>query len=311
MHYRRLGRTNLQVSEIGLGTVELGMDYGLPVNNQHVKPSEADATRLLNQALDWGVNFIDTARSYGTSEEVIGKAIGHRRHDYILASKVHYFPDLHGDDLQQAVEKSVYDSLHALKTDYIDLMQVHSVPSNFLTNELLVILQGFKTAGHIRFIGATTYGDNAIDVIDNDHIDCVQVAYNLVDRSVESYILLFAQRRDIGIIARSVLLRGALTEKCRTVLPESLKELQMLIGEFEDIAYNENLILQDLAYRFVLSNPTVSVALCGTAYVDELAQVIVFSRANHVYPIHSDVLTTIRFHHLQDRNQLKLEGWSI
>ena len=75
MNYRRLGRTGLQVSEISLGTVELGLDYGVPVAGEHLRPSEENAARLLNRALDIGVNFIDTARGYGISEEVIGRAL--------------------------------------------------------------------------------------------------------------------------------------------------------------------------------------------------------------------------------------------
>ena len=68
MNYRRLGQTNLQVSEISLGTVELGMDYGIPTEGAHRPPSEAEAAKLLNRALDQGINLIDTARAYGKSD---------------------------------------------------------------------------------------------------------------------------------------------------------------------------------------------------------------------------------------------------
>lgn len=88
MNYRRLGRTNLQVSEISLGTVELGMDYGIPVQGEQRRPSEADAARTLNCALDLGVNLIDTARAYGNSEAIIGRALKSRRNEYILATKI-------------------------------------------------------------------------------------------------------------------------------------------------------------------------------------------------------------------------------
>ena len=88
MNYRRLGRTGLQVSEIGLGTVELALDYGVPVAGEHLRPPEEQAARLLNRALDLGVTFIDTARSYGASEEIIGRALKGRRSEYVLASKL-------------------------------------------------------------------------------------------------------------------------------------------------------------------------------------------------------------------------------
>jgi 1-deoxyxylulose-5-phosphate synthase len=75
MMYRQIGNTDLRVSEIALGTVELGLDYGVAGGNHNLKPAEADAIRLLDQAIDLGINFIDTARAYGISEELIGKVL--------------------------------------------------------------------------------------------------------------------------------------------------------------------------------------------------------------------------------------------
>ena len=88
MKFRRLGRTSLQVSEIGLGTVELGLEYGIAEGQPVQCRPRDDAARVLNQALDSGINFIDTARAYGVSEEIIGWALKARRKEFILASKV-------------------------------------------------------------------------------------------------------------------------------------------------------------------------------------------------------------------------------
>ena len=87
MQYRLLGRTQLSISEVSLGTVELGMEYGLKGITESNIPAEADARNLLNRAIDLGVNFIDTASEYGNSEEIIGRALKHRRSEYILATK--------------------------------------------------------------------------------------------------------------------------------------------------------------------------------------------------------------------------------
>ena len=83
-----LGRTGISVSRIALGTVELGLDYGIAGAGDHRRPDEAAAAKLLNHALDIGVTFIDTARMYGEAEAIIGRAIGHRRSEFVLASKV-------------------------------------------------------------------------------------------------------------------------------------------------------------------------------------------------------------------------------
>ena len=88
MRYRRLGRTGFEVSEISLGTVEIGMPYGIAENGHVAAPDETAASRLLNHALDIGVNFIDTARAYGESEAIIGRALRNRRQEFFLTSKV-------------------------------------------------------------------------------------------------------------------------------------------------------------------------------------------------------------------------------
>src|SRR5882757_1318545 len=92
MRLRRLGRTSLDVSVISLGTVELGLDYGIERDGESLRPNESVAAELLNAALDSGVNLIDTARAYGSAESIIGRAIGHRRSEYVLVSKVKPHP---------------------------------------------------------------------------------------------------------------------------------------------------------------------------------------------------------------------------
>src|SRR5690242_16400292 len=115
---RVLGRTGLHVSEISLGTVEIGMDYGIDGAR---RPSEADACRLLHGALDLGINFIDTARAYGDSEAIIGRALHGRRNDVVLVSKVQVAD-------RAAMFASVSESLRQLKTDYLDVLMLHSAP---------------------------------------------------------------------------------------------------------------------------------------------------------------------------------------
>ena len=128
MRQHRLGRTGLLVSELSLGTVELGLDYGIRPTGADARPDEAAAARLLHRALDLGINYIDTARGYGASEQIIGRALRRRRAECVLATKVSTFHEegLSGEPLKQRLIASVHESLAALATETIDIMMLHS-----------------------------------------------------------------------------------------------------------------------------------------------------------------------------------------
>ena len=279
MNYRRLGRTNLHVSEISLGTVELGMDYGIPVREEHRRPSEADAARTLNRALDLGVNLIDTAQAYGESEAIIGRALKSRRNEYILATKVSAlsWEGYIGKELER-VETSITESLQALQTDFIDLLYIHNAtPELIQRGEIVEIMQRAQEAGYARFIGTTTYGEAApLAVLENGRFDCVQVAYNLLDRQFEERVLPLAQANDIGVVIRSVLLKGALTYRYAH-LPEELRELRTVVEGVNSLCSAQDSSLPELAYRFVLAHAAVSTALVGTGRTHELEEIASFS----------------------------------
>ena len=280
MNYRRLGRTNLQVSEISLGTVELGMDYGIPARGAHRRPSEVDAARLLNCALDLGVNLIDTAQAYGESEAIIGRALKLRRDDYILATKI---PTLSwegysGAELRKRVEVSITESLRALQTDIIDLLYIHNAtPELIQQGEIVEIMERAQQMGYARFIGATTYGEAApLAVLEDGHFDCIQVAYNLLDRQFEERVLPLAGEHGVGVVIRSVLLKGALTYRY-VHLPEALRELREAVDAVNSLCSTQSSNLPELAYRFVLRHPVVSTALVGTGRVQELQEIVSFA----------------------------------
>src|SRR5438046_456053 len=134
MRYRRLGRTGFDVSEISLGTVEIGMPYGIGKDGAPPPPEEAEASKLLHSALDLGVNLIDTARAYGESEAIIGRVLRDRREEFILVSKVSSYQDRNLDSaaLRERITSSVHQSLSLLQTDVIDLMMIHSAPTEVI-----------------------------------------------------------------------------------------------------------------------------------------------------------------------------------
>ena len=309
MNYRRLGRTGLQISEISLGTVELGLDYGVPVAGEHLRPAEAEAARLLNRALDLGVNFIDTARAYGASEEVIGRGLKSRRREYILASKLVPIREEGQSDreLREQVKVSIVASLRALQTDVIDLLQTHHTPVDVVAaGRVVAAMQEAQAAGDVRFIGASTYGEDApLAVLEDGRFDTLQVAYSLVDRTLEERVLPLAQARDIGVVIRSVLLRGVLTHRYK-LIPPALAELKAAIGRLDALVGGEAGSLPELAYRFVLANPAVSTALVGTARVAELEAALTFADRRRLPPA---LVAAIQEINVSDRSQLIPSNW--
>ena len=287
MNYRRLGRTNLQVSEISLGTVELGMDYGIPVRGEHLQPSEADAACLLNRALDLGVNLIDTAQAYGESEAIIGRALKSRRDEYLLATKISSlsWEGYTGRELRKRVLAAITESLQALQTNTIDLLYIHNAtPELIQGGEIVEIMQRAQQAGYARFIGTTTYGEAApLAVLEDGRFDCIQVAYNLLDRQFEERVLPLAKENDVGVVIRSVLLKGALTYRYEH-LPEELRELQAAVNGVNSLCGAQDNSLPELAYRFVLAHPAVSTALVGTGRVHELREIVSFAGCGALPP---------------------------
>ncbi len=294
MNYRRLGRTNLRVSEVSLGTVELGTEYGIPVQGEVLRPSDAKAERLLNVALDAGVNFIDTASVYGESEAIIGRGLNSRRNEYFLASKaVHLRVEGdNGNTLRERVQASIARSLRLLRTDRIDLFYIHSATLEVIQRgEMLEIIQQAQSAGHVRFIGATTYGEAAaVAVLQDGRYDCLQIAYNILDRESEVSVLPLASERDVGVVIRSVLLKGALTYRY-THLPNELNELKSVIRKIDELRGSETGSLQELAYRYVLAHPVVAAALAGTGRVSELEEVVAFAEKG---PLACGLMESIR-----------------
>ena len=283
MRFRRLGRTDLMVSEIALGTVELGLDYGIHTGTESNQPSELEAARLLNSALDMGINFIDTAAAYGTSETVIGRALLGRRSDYFIATKcMHYYDtDASTSEIKTRIGMSIDESLHRLQTDTIDLIQVHG--RDVVALELRMIQEGdvfsaLETArreGKVRFIGYSSYWPEVSQAIVTDgRWDTLQFAYNIMDQR-HGDVIETARDCDIGLVVRSALLKGALTNKAG-YLPDHLGPLVVRTRQLEGLLNEAIPTLPRLALRFVLSNPAIASIVVGAdriPYVEEAVSV--------------------------------------
>ncbi len=277
MERRFLSSANLPVAVISLGTAALGMTYGIQAGADKAgqpPPSESDAAALLLKAVDAGINFIDTARAYGNSETLIGHTLGTRRKDIFIATKVHCLDragaPLTGQALCIQVLESLHTSLKALCTDHVDLLMVHSAPPELLErDDIYRALETVRLQGLTRLTGASTYGVVAPRLAIEGGLDAVQVAYNVLDRRMENEILPLAHSRGVGVVVRSVYLKGALTERGDD-LPDHLDELRQLSCRFRDIAASYQMEPAEAALRFVLSRDEITTALVGLRSEAEL-----------------------------------------
>ena len=274
MQRRTLGRTGLCVSEIGFGSVEIGTEYGIQVDSRPNRPDPEQAVRIVRRALDLGVNVIDTARTYGESERIIGQALDGRRESVVLMTKIdHINPDQTGSGLISAIDESLRTSLQLLRTDVIDVCQMHSPTTELIRRgEIVTVLERFRTEGRIRFVGTTVYShDEALAALDDPRIDVIQIAYSLLDASMDHQVIPLAAQRGVGVVARSVLHRGVLTSKGASGSDQE-RRLHEVASSFGFLFDDETTSLPHAAMRFVLSNDQVSCALVGMDSLEQVEQ---------------------------------------
>ena len=316
MQYRSLGRTGLSISEVSLGTVELGMEYGLKEDGESSVPAETDARRLLNRAIDSGVNFIDTAALYGNSEEIIGRALKDRRSEYVLATKCMHRLDegLDYPDSRRSISESIDTSLSRLQTDRIDLLQVHG--RDVLDLELKMIRDGVvmdelekaRQAGKIRFTGYSSYSEEAaLAAVEDGRWDALQIACNILDRRYLKQVVPEARDRGVGVIVRSALLKGALTDKNK-YMPERLKPLSEHIDRLAAIQSATRYSLPELALRYVLSIPDVSTIIVGADRMRYLEEAVATSDGRG---LDKEVLVKLEDMGLDDPYLLNPGNWGI
>ncbi len=218
MKYRRLGRTDLRVSVVGVGAWQFGGEWG-----KDYTQGEVDA--VIGAARDHGINLIDTAECYGDhlSERLVGQAVKGERDEWVIATKFghHYNDRFDRDYLWSAadVRKQLEDSLRALQTDYVDLYQFHSGGDDVFDNdELWTMLQKQVQAGTVRNLGisiANTISVHQAESALKVGAGALQVVYNRLDRQPEEAVFPAALRDDLGVLARVPLASGFLSGKYR------------------------------------------------------------------------------------------------
>ncbi|MFH1571137.1 MAG: aldo/keto reductase [Gemmatimonadota bacterium] len=310
MKYRPLGTTALQVSEAGLGTVELGMPYGLGLPSP---PPDEEAIGLLRRALDLGVTYFDTAAAYGRSEELLGRAFAGLATRPVVATKVALRegpggPLLTGAQLARHVESSVHRSLNRLQVHSLDLLQIHSADDAFVSEELLALMDRLGAAGLVRYWGASTYGLEApLEALDQPgRLRAIQVAYSLLDRRLDRQILPRCRDLGVGVVIRSVFLQGVLSPRRRD-LPPHLAPLRRAADEATTVAASLGIDLPALAVRFAAFESRGDVTLFGTASTAELDANLAALESG---PLPAEAVAALRRIQVTDEGLLNPGNWA-
>jgi aryl-alcohol dehydrogenase-like predicted oxidoreductase len=270
---RTLGRTQADVTILGYGAMELrGEPRGPEIDDD-------TAGSLLNAVLDGGINLIDTSPDYGRSEELIGKHLGHRRDEFFLASKCGCLIEIPADaqppyphDYSPAnVRADVEQSLRRLRTDRLDLVQVHMSPSveQLRDNQTVETLQELRKEGKVRFIGMSGILPNLPGQIAMDVFDAFQIPYSAVQRDHEELITA-AAATGAGTLIRGGAARGAPSEdkNWRTgplSQPAGLGQRNWAASGIGDLLAGSGMTPMEFVLRFTLSHPYLSTTIVGTA----------------------------------------------
>jgi aryl-alcohol dehydrogenase-like predicted oxidoreductase len=286
MQYRSLGRTGIKVSPYCLGAMMFG-----GIGN----PDHDDCIRIIHKALDFGINFIDTADRYsaGESEEIVGKALKGRRDRIVLATKVH--GPMGNDPNQQGTSRrwimqAVDNSLRRLQTDTIDLYQIHRPAPDTDIEETLSALTDLMRAGKVRAIGSSTFPVS--EIVEAQWVAerrglarfrTEQPPYSIIDRGIEYDMLPTCERYGMGVLVWSPLSKGMLTGRYRKgqKLPESLRVKYMpkqmsdarsldAVEQLVPLAEEAGLSLTHMALAFVMAHPGVTSAILGPRTMQHL-----------------------------------------
>jgi aryl-alcohol dehydrogenase-like predicted oxidoreductase len=290
MQYRTLGRTGVQVSTLALGAMNFGA-IG--------RTGQAEATAIVDAAIEAGINLIDTADMYGRgeSEEIVGKAIAGRRDDLVLATKA-TMPmgdeRNHQGSSRRWLVTALDNSLRRLGVDHVDLYQIHRWDPRTSDEETLSALTDLRRAGKIRYFGSSTFPAYRIVQAQwaarEHHLGryvTEQPSYSILQRGIEAHVLPVIEEYGLGVLAWSPLASGWLSgavragqeistnrsvvapERFDTTLTYNQTRLEA-VEQLTKVADEAGLTLIQLALGFVTAHPAVTSALVGPRTLDHL-----------------------------------------
>jgi aryl-alcohol dehydrogenase-like predicted oxidoreductase len=286
MLYRRLGKTGLNVSVVGVGTWQLGGEWGKIYE-------QTEVNNMIARAKDLGINLIDTAECYGdhTSEELVGNAIQGQREDWIIATKfghkfhANFERTNHFDT--SGVQLQLEDSLRALKSEYIDLYQFHSGSNEDFDNpDLWEMLTRQVEAGKILAVGLSITTANPplqVQKMSSYGISALQIIYNRLSCEPEQDIFPICEREDIGVLARVPLASGLLSGKYKPDTkftdpnevrslrdPESTRQQLLEVEKFKAEEVPQGVSMAQWALAWCLRHPAVTTVIPGCKNVEQV-----------------------------------------
>lgn len=269
---RRLGNSELYVSEMGLGCMSLGQD-------------ENKAKEIIHTALDHGINYLDTADlyDYGLNEEFVGKAIKSVRKDLIIATKVgnRWNDDQEGwrwDASKTYIKTAVKASLLRLQTDYIDLYQLHGGTMEDNHDEVAEAFEELKQEGVIRYYGISSIRPNVISSFsEKANLTSVMMQYSLLDRRPEEWLPLLKEHK-ISLIARGPIAKGILSDRMLAKEKQAILHNGFLTYNYEQLVELLSSLkeafasrpIEDIAFQYILSHEEVGAVIPGASSCDQV-----------------------------------------
>jgi len=257
MEKRKFGKTDMEVSALGFGGAEIGYN-----DNQ----TQEDVNTLLNSALDAGLNVIDTAAAYKVSEELIGNAVSKRRKDFYLLTKCGALDAFTRFDWsKKGVLETIENSLRLLKTDYLDIAQLHSCDSEILKRgDAIEGLQRAQEKGYTRYIGYSGDNEDAKTAIEMEVFDSLQTSVSIADQTPIDGNIKLAAEKGLGVIAKRPIANAVWRHDAKpgeSYHHEYWDRIQKLKFDFLKKSTEE---ATATALRFTLSIPGVDTMIVGT-----------------------------------------------
>ncbi len=261
----------MKQNKLVLGTAQLGLDYGIA--NKSGKPEENKALEIMKYAAEKGINYFDTAYSYGNSEIIIGKFLYFYKNCKNKINIITKMPSLKNNKVDEKnINNRFFESLHRLRQESIYSYMVHDF--NDIKNNSYLIAKTFfklKNDGYIKKIGVSVYDENQIKfLLKNFDFDLIQIPINIFDqRLLKDDILLDLKKRGIEIYARSVFLQGVIFLD-RDNLPPKFKSIEKYLEKINNISLKFNIPKEDIALLFIDSINEIDRIIIGVEKIEQL-----------------------------------------
>ena len=269
---------SVPISRLGIGTVQFGFDYG--INNQKGQVTYEEVLTILARAREGGVNFLDTSRAYGTSEEVLGKAIAELNAgaDFSLCTKLDLPPkwqELSEREVMDHAKSSFEKSMEALKADSIPFYLLHNMEYyRYGGGTIWEFVKEMQKAGHLGHIGVSIGigPEEALEALEDDRVEVIQIPYNLFDwRWDKAGVLTAAAARNVMVVNRSTYLQGLLVMPLEDV-EEKLSRAVPYRKRLDELVRKCGCNLKELVLHYVFSNQDITTTILGVDTPDQFTE---------------------------------------